>query len=275
MNLPVPRTHCKLFTLKRSSCKRRLGYIMLENVLNEFAFDIECIEKELSSLGLKWHSFDDLFQALSSKAITEHDRYAMWADTLAPPKTPTIKEVGVEAGVFKSAPNSSPTGKRTAEDDNSPSPKRAKTQKADKKVPETSDPEQHKPQIAYCMPSVTESSGVKILWKGATGNYLSFKDIVFTQSKTRVEIQHEAMKRHGAFQVEAYAVRNRTYITYIARKRIQHLLDIDRPSDFLVFAMEFQPLHILRPILARDIKARDIAKNMIFLQQIKPSSEQS
>ncbi|RGP64045.1 hypothetical protein FSPOR_8211 [Fusarium sporotrichioides] len=172
------------------------------------------------------------------------------------PRAPTFKEVAVEAGVFKSTPISSPTKKRKATDGDSPSPKRAKTQTTGSKTHETSYQEQVRNEIAYCMPSVTKKSKIKILWKGASGNYRSKEDIVFAESRTQTEVEHEALQRHDAFQERACASRNREYITYIARKRIKYLIAINRPSDSICFAAEFPPLDVVRPTLARDIMAQ-------------------
>lgn len=110
------------------------------------------------------------------------------------PITPTIKEVGVEAGVFTSTPVSSPTKKRKAESDDSPSPKRVKRQKATSKTPQASDKEDVGTKIAYCVPSVTQSSGIKILWKGISGSYRSVKEIELTETRTLTEIKHEALR---------------------------------------------------------------------------------
>ncbi|KAH7005588.1 hypothetical protein EDB82DRAFT_552148 [Fusarium venenatum] len=183
------------------------------------------------------------------------------------PQALTVKEVGVEVRVFNTTPISSPTKKRKAKEDDSLSPKREKTQKTGSKTYETSDREQAITQIAYYMPSVTESSKVKILWKEAGGNYRSAKQIVFAETRTQTEVEHEALQRHDAFQEQAYAARNRMYITYIARKRIKHLLAINKPSEFLFCAMEFQPLDVLRPTLARDVKAQDAKEIAAFLQR--------
>lgn len=52
-----------------------------EVIRSDLVLENEPIEKELSSLGLKWHSFDDLCQALRSKKLTasiiDRDRYEM------------------------------------------------------------------------------------------------------------------------------------------------------------------------------------------------------
>ncbi|KAM0230269.1 hypothetical protein ACHAPO_009452 [Fusarium lateritium] len=238
-----------------------------QEIRKDIIFEYERITKKIS-LRLKWRSFDDLCQALSSENITNSDRYAMWTDHSAidAPWRPAVKEVGVEVRVFNSTPISSPTKERKAKDDGSPSPKRAKTRKTGSKTHETSEQEQAITQIAYCMPSVTESSKVKILWKEAGGNYRSAKKIVFAESRTQTEVEHEALRRHDAFQEQAYAARNRMYITH-CRKRIKSLLAINKPSEFVFCAMEFQPLDVLRPTLARDIKAHDAKEIAVFLQR--------
>lgn len=55
-----------------------------EAILSDLVLENEPIEKELSSLGLKWHSFDDLCQALRSETVTDNitnrDCYDMWHD---------------------------------------------------------------------------------------------------------------------------------------------------------------------------------------------------
>lgn len=55
-----------------------------EVIRRDLVLENEPIEKELSSLGMKWHSFDDLCQALRSEtvtdSITDRDRYGMWHD---------------------------------------------------------------------------------------------------------------------------------------------------------------------------------------------------
>ncbi|XEU98491.1 hypothetical protein FSHL1_003778 [Fusarium sambucinum] len=169
-----------------------------QEIRKDIIFEYERITKKIS-LRLKWRSFDDLCQALRTSKHSAID--APWR--------PAVKEVGVEVRVFNSTPISSPTKERKAKDDGSPSPKRAKTRKTGSKTHETSEQEQAITQIAYCMPSVTESSKVKILWKEAGGNYRSAKKIVFAESRTQTEVEHEALRRHDAFQEQAYAARNR------------------------------------------------------------------
>ncbi|CAG1970319.1 unnamed protein product [Fusarium graminearum] len=134
------------------------------------------------------------------------------------------------------------------------STQRCATQKATGKTPRTSDKEDVVARIAYCVPSVTQSSGIKILWKGISGSYRSVKKI--EPSRTLTEVKHEALRLYDAFQEQAHAVRNRTYITYIARKRIKHSLSINKSSGFTVFVEEYQPLDGLCPTLARDIMAQ-------------------
>ncbi|RGP76400.1 hypothetical protein FLONG3_5284 [Fusarium longipes] len=186
------------------------------------------------------HSFDDLIKALNPDLNSS--RYPAPA-LEQPAKMPTapLKEIGVEAGVWKDnqAPAETPVSKKRKAGEDGKSTKRVKAQQPGSK--------------AYCTISVTEKSGLNVKWKDSTSNFAGPDKVQLIGYDSIPRVRFEAIEKHDSFQRKTAMRLNREYVVSLGRQRVKHFAVAGASPEEPPHVEDIlRPTRVIKPLLAAD-----------------------